>query len=183
VLDTAALRVQARPSRVAGWLVRAQTTGGSNMATLAGTEKSLNHLLRDLIELDYDAIEAYKAAIERLKQQADRTQLGVFLEDHRRHVADLSAYLRQLGVEPPVSGDIKRVLTKGKVVVLGLMGDKAIFEAMKSNEDDTNRAYERAVGADGLTADLRSALDRNLADERRHRAWFEARISAMTASR
>ena len=152
------------------------------MATLTGTQKTLSKLISDLIELDYDAIEAYRAAIERVRGQEDRSQMTVFLEDHRRHITDLSPFLRQMGVEPPGSADFKRVLTKGKVVVLGLMGEKSVFEAMKSNEDDTNRAYERAVAHEGLTADLASVLDRGLADERRHRAWFEARISALTPS-
>jgi hypothetical protein len=32
--------------------------------------------------------------------------------------------------------------------VAGLMRDKAILQAMKTNEDDTNTAYERAVKHD-----------------------------------
>ena len=48
---------------------------------------------------------------------------------------------------------------------------------MKSNEDDTNQAYEQALDRDDLTADIRDLLARNLADERRHRGWIEARLA------
>lgn len=50
---------------------------------------------------------------------------------------------------------VTTVLTKGKVVLGGPMGDKAVLQAMKTNEDDTNTAYERALG-----------------DERRQRDWM-----------
>ena len=47
---------------------------------------------------------------------------------------------------------------------------------MKQNEDQTNAAYERAVALEGLTGPIREVLDRNLVDERRHRAWIEQRL-------
>lgn len=39
------------------------------MATLVGTQKNFADALKALIELDYDAIEAYKAAIDRLENE------------------------------------------------------------------------------------------------------------------
>ena len=51
---------------------------------------------------------------------------------------------------------------------------------MKTNEDDTNTAYERAVKheeADGV----RPIFEKNLADERRHRAWLESTIATLSA--
>ena len=47
---------------------------------------------------------------------------------------------------------MKALLTKGKVVIAGLMGDEAILQAMRTNEADTNTAYERAVNFKGLQA-------------------------------
>lgn len=64
---------------------------------------------------------------------------------------------------------MKSMLAKGKVVLGGLMGDKAILQAMTTNEDDTNTAYERAVKHDEASAEVRQVLSRGLADERRRR--------------
>jgi uncharacterized protein (TIGR02284 family) len=136
-------------------------------------------VLNNLVELDYDAIEAYKAAIDRLSGLADRQQLGEFLADHRRHVTELSLIVRNFGAEPPKHGDVKQVLTKGKVVLGGLMGEKAVFEAMRSNEDDTNRMYEKATNEPGIPVDVLAVLERNLSDERRHRAWFVDRVRSI----
>ncbi len=149
------------------------------MATLVGTETDLNTLLEKLIELDFDAAEAYEAAIERLDDEESRRKLGEFRADHLRHTEDLGKILRDSGREPPHKGDIKRLLTKGKVVIAGLAGDRAVLMAMKTNEDDTNHAYERAVNNDAAPASVKEVLRRNLGDERRHREWIEQRLASM----
>lgn len=70
------------------------------------------------------------------------------------------------------------MLTRGKVMMADLMGDTAILQAMRSNEEDTNTAYERAVKADEGTPAAATALRAGLEDERRHRAWIEQALSA-----
>jgi uncharacterized protein (TIGR02284 family) len=147
------------------------------MATTKGTESNLVDLLNSLIELDYDAIEAYKAAVSRVDALSDRGQLATFMQDHQRHVTDLTTLVEVHGGEPAQHGDMKQVLTKGKVVLSGLVGDKIVLAAMKTNEDDTNAAYERALNHPGLPPEVQTVLEQNLADERRHRAWIENRIS------
>lgn len=147
------------------------------MVTIRGKEVDVTRMLCDLIELDYDAIEAYQAAIDRLEDFMVQQQMRAFMADHERHVRELSEIVRAQGGEAPTGGDFKRVLTKGKVVIGNLVGDRGILMAMKSNEDDTNQAYEHAVRRHDLTTELREVLQRNLADERRHRAWIEDRLS------
>jgi len=149
------------------------------MGTQIVTEKEVVSQLNDLIALDYDAIEAYEAALVRLSDQPSKQQLRQFLGDHQRHTVELAGFVTQYGFAPVTKADFKQVLTKGKVVLAGLVGDKAILAAMKSNEDDTNTAYERAVAKPGLPESIRITLNRNLADERRHRAWIEQRLLQM----
>jgi len=143
---------------------------------MVGSEKDIVSLLNDLTALDYDAIEAYDAAIARLSDQRDKDQLQKFLADHARHTVDLSEIVIKYGYDPVKKADIKQVLTKGKVVLAGLSGESAVLGAMKSNEDDTNAAYERAASQSGLPETVRAVLTRNLSDERRHRAWLEQRL-------
>ena len=142
------------------------------MVTTVGTESSLEDLLQDLIQLDHDAVQAYEAAIDRLHYAGFREALKGFCQDHLRHIEELGAQLSGLGREPPKEGDMKSVLAKGKVVLAGLVGDKQMLQAMKTNEDDTNTAYERAVKHDETAGEVREALNRGLADERRHRDWM-----------
>lgn len=142
------------------------------MTTTVGTEKGVVSLLEDLIKLDYDAAEAYQAAVDRLQNVNWQLKLAAFKQDHLRHTGDLGDLLQSLNREPPKEGDMKRLLAKGKVMFGGLMGDDAILHAMQTNEADTNTAYERAVQFPGLAAETRTVLEANLADERRHCAWI-----------
>lgn len=54
------------------------------------------------------------------------------------------------------------------MVIAGLMGDESLLQAMRTNEADTNTAYERAVNFKGVQANTRDVLQRGLEDERRH---------------
>lgn len=149
------------------------------MATMTGKEGNPLHMLYKLIELDHDAIEAYDAAIERVEDSVSKSALVAFRADHERHVDELSAVLHGMGFDAPSKGDIKRVLTKGKVIVGNIVGDRGILLAMKTNEDDTNVAYERAMARADLAPEVKEILARNLADERRHRAWMEQRLQSL----
>ena len=146
-------------------------------------DQQLAKTLADLISLDFDAIDAYEQAIKRIeKDQTAKTELAKFKGDHERHVTDLSPLVRKLGDEPPTKGDFMRFLTQGKVVLASVVGDDAILRAMKSNEDTTNQKYEEALETEGLLPETRTILERNLNDERRHRAWIESRLAFKRAA-
>ncbi len=147
------------------------------MATVAGSQPNLMDAINALIELDFDAVEAYQAAIDRLSGPDDKRNLAMFKGDHERHTRDLAEQARRLGGEPKQSGDFKAVLTKGKVILASISGPKAILTAMRTNEDDTNKAYENAVSRTDLDEPLREVLHKNLSDERRHRAWIVQRLA------
>jgi len=134
-------------------------------------------MLHSLAELDYDAIDAYSVAIDKIEDPARRAALEEFRTDHRRHVEDLSRQLRDLGRDPPSGADIKSVLAQGKVVLGTIRGDKGILRAMRSNEKDTNQAYERALNRGDLSTQLAELLSGNLADERRHLNWIENELA------
>jgi uncharacterized protein (TIGR02284 family) len=133
--------------------------------------------LNDLIHLDFDAIEAYEAAIVRLSEIPDKTQMVRFLADRQRHVVDLSSLVRELGGVAVTRSNFKRVLTKGRVVIAALIGDRTVLEAMRSNEEATVKTYRKAVTEPGLPTLVREILERNLADGQRHLAWVNDRLS------
>lgn len=147
------------------------------MAMRMGGEDTLVDLLNELIELDYDALEAYRIAVGRVEDLRDRARVSAFLDDHERHVQDLAALIRELGGEPAAAGDLRQILTKGKVVIGGLFGDRLVLEAMKANEAESTTAYERAAARE-LPVRARALIDRHLADERRHHDWIVERLDA-----
>src|SRR5919205_861028 len=81
------------------------------------TEAHVVDLLSDLIHLDFDAADAYQAAIDRIKDQQFAATLRAFKDDHLQHVAELSSILSGMGHEPPEEPDMKSLLTRGKVII------------------------------------------------------------------
>jgi uncharacterized protein (TIGR02284 family) len=147
------------------------------MAKMITNAAQLIKQLNSLIALDYDAIEAYEAAIARMNELNDKAQLTRFLGDHQRHVVDLVPLVRELGGEPTTKADFKKILTKGKVLLGGLVGDRAVLEAMKSNEETSTKTYRSAIEDHAFPDHMRTVLERNFADEQRHLSWLEQRSS------
>ena len=149
------------------------------MATTVGTETEFTKLVTDLIYLERDAIAAYDSSIERLSQESLREQVARFKDDHLQHLEVLGEMAREAGAEAPTEGDAKQMLTTGKIAMADLMGDGAILKAMKTNEDDTVRAYERAAAHDAARPESEAFFEKALGDERRHREWMERTVQTL----
>lgn len=147
------------------------------MVSLVGTQTNYADALRALIELDYDAVEAYEAAINRVNDEMYKSTLTKFKNDHQNHIEKLSELLRDHGEAVPQGPSSKQWITKGKVVLANLIGDKAILMAMRSNEIDTNTAYERVYMHDSRWPDSIEIIQKGLEDERRHKAWLESKTA------
>jgi rubrerythrin len=129
-----------------------------------------------LLEFEYDAVSAYRAAVLRIDDQQARLAFEGFQADHERHVRDIGALVRQAGVQLPDAGDIRQMLTVGKIVIGNLAGNAGIIAAMGSNERETNALFENALRRGDLTPAQRAVLMRALDDERRHLNWITARL-------
>ncbi len=143
------------------------------MTTTVGNESKFDDLVTNLIYLERDAIAAYESTIERLSDPALAEEVAHFRDDHLQHLEVLTEMAHEAGAEAPTEGDSKQMLTTGKVAMAGLMGDGAILKAMKTNEDDTVQAYDRAMHHDNALPKSKAFFSKALDDEKRHRAWME----------
>lgn len=149
------------------------------MATTVGTETEFTELVTNLIYLERDAIAAYDASIERLSDEGFRQQVARFKDDHLQHLDVLQEMAREAGANAPAEGDAKQMLTTGKIALADLMGDGAILKAMRTNEEDTVTAYERASRHHDALPESRAFFEKALADEIRHRDWMERTAQAL----
>jgi rubrerythrin len=147
------------------------------MVTMVGTQVRFDEALYELCELDYDAIEAYKAAINRLENKEYVSKMEEFKQDHQQHVQEISNLLRKHQAKAPDGPSPKNILTQGKVVLANLLGDQAILKAMLSNEQDTNTAYERLNDHEEKWEDSLDILKKGLADEKRHKQWIQLTLN------
>ena len=143
------------------------------MATTIGTEDNIRDLVRNLILLEHDAIAAYESTIERLSDPALSSQVESFRQDHLQHLEVLREMAAETGVDAPAEGDMKQILTTGKIALADLFGDGAILKAMATNENDTVTAYERASAHPDAIDRSRAFFGKAHADELRHREWMQ----------
>jgi uncharacterized protein (TIGR02284 family) len=144
------------------------------MVTTVGNETTFESLIEDLLLLEHDAIAAYDQTIARLENDSWKQQVSQFKQDHLRHVQDLTAIAQKIGVQPPREGDMKQMLTTGKIKIASMMGDKTILGAMRTNEEDTVTAYDRARRHEDAGPETRQVFERAFQDEVRHRDWMKA---------
>ncbi|MFK0335151.1 DUF2383 domain-containing protein [Rhizobium sp. NPDC090275] len=143
------------------------------MVTMVGNESEIKDLVKNLLFLEHDAIAAYDSCIERLDSRELASKITVFKEDHLEHVQVLKEMARELGIEAPTEGDMKQMLTTGKIALADMMGDAAILKAMKTNEEDTVTAYERAARHEDAIPASKAFFMKARQDEEKHRAWME----------
>ncbi|WP_169712033.1 DUF2383 domain-containing protein [Methylophaga nitratireducenticrescens] len=131
--------------------------------------------LSDLVALEFNAIETYEAAIERLENLDYRAKLTEFLGEHERHLLELCDAIIQEGGTPPDGGYYKQLLIKGPVVMAGIGGDKAILQAMLLNENLTNKLYQNA-NDEIFPGYIQLKLKQALGEVRHHRVWIESAV-------
>lgn len=149
------------------------------MATTVGTESDFKALVTNFIKLEHDAIAAYKTCIDKLDAPERKERVREFLGDHERHLGELKALASEIGAYDPGEGDMKQMLTTGKVQFAGMTGgDGAILKAMSTNETDTVTAYGRGTESSVVDGAHHDMFARAHEDERRHKEWMEAEAQA-----
>jgi predicted outer membrane protein len=145
------------------------------MVTTVGSGSDFRTVVENMIMLEHDAIAAYTATIERLESTTHKTRITEFRGDHERHLRELHDMARSCGANIPTEGDMKQMLTTGKVKLANLMGgDSALLKAMSSNENDTIQAYQQASENSAVPAEHRPVFQRGLEDERKHQAYMDS---------
>ena len=141
------------------------------------TDKMISEL-RSLVQLDIDAAHAYRQAIPEIDSDEIQNQLGKFLDDHERHVVELSDAIRGLGAEAPeYSRSFKGFLISGFTAIRSAMGIESALKAMRTNERLTGKAYAESAKLD-FPPNIKERVMRNFEDEKRHLAYMEETLAA-----
>ena len=149
------------------------------MVTTVGTGNDIAKIIENYIYLERDALAAYDESISRLESPAHKEKVAEFRADHQRHLDELKDLAARHGAAVPAEGDMKQMLTTGKIKLADLVGgDGAILKAMATNEIDTITGYENGTGNNTIPAAERPIFERALADERRHKAWMDSAAQA-----
>lgn len=141
--------------------------------------KVVDHLNK-LIQLDYDASLTYKDALVHIDDVYVRLDLEMFLQDHDRHVMELTSIIRDLGGQPvEVHRDLKGAVLESLTKLRSRSGTLGALRAMRMNEKLTNRVYDREAGI-YMPPIAQAIVMENLQDERRHLAAIQGHIDRLS---
>jgi bacterioferritin (cytochrome b1) len=131
-------------------------------------------LLRELVQLEYDTMAAYRAAIDRVASIDARAELALFFDDHEDTARALASCIHRYGGAAKPDTDLEQAWTRGRVAIAELAGDHALLGALAHLENNIHTAYERAQSDLRALADppLASAFESALAAEELHREWL-----------
>jgi rubrerythrin len=136
--------------------------------------------LKGLVCLDYAAVEAYEAAIEKLKNEKYKNTLEKFKYNHETHIRNISLFLKEKGYNCPTGPGVKLLLSQGKVILATFAGDVAILKALRRNEVTTSDAYESINTYDGIPSNLKKVLLDGYEDEKDHLFWIEEELDEIS---
>lgn len=131
-----------------------------------------------LIQMDVDAVHAYRRALSKIDGGPLRAELEGFLRDHERHIDELSAVHRLMGGEPPryERGHVRHVAEPLQVEefasLSGATDPESILKALKHGAKSMNKSYRKALGW-VLPPDVYDIVRRNWDDEKRHLSFLE----------
>ncbi len=143
------------------------------MITLVGTQSDFLDALNCLLELEYEAIEIYEAAINRIENSICVDKLRSFKEDHKNHIDKISKYLASKNYDLVKKPGLKQWISIAAISLSSIIGDKNVLLSLHGAEEDTNTAYERIVNHSEIDKDFKNELSNFYEDEKRHKKWIE----------
>lgn len=134
--------------------------------------------LMELAELDYNAVEAYIAAVKKISNESYKNPLSKFQQDHERHIKEINEILVNHNKKSVKKPTAKHWVTKGKVTLADIVGDDmTILKAMHSIEKESNQAYEQANHCKDIWKEADKILKQGLEDEKKHIKWVEMALA------
>lgn len=135
--------------------------------------------LKDLAQLDIDAVEAYKQALDKIEDKEIHQQISSFKKDHEKHITALNQKITELGGEKvEKSQDLKGYLIEGFTALRSITGTEGALKAMRGNEKMTNEKYREAFEMD-FDENVRELIRKHYSDEVRHLEYILATLKQM----
>ena len=127
------------------------------------TNEKNAEVLNDLIEINNDRVNGYnKAAHETAAEDADlRSLFNNMANESKAYGAELRKHVQQAGEDPAegttARGKVYRVWMDLKAAITG-KNRKAILDSCEFGEDAAQRAYDRALEEEGVSAEVRALI-------------------------
>lgn len=134
------------------------------------TNEKVSRALADLLTLNHTSQEGYETAAEQVSDARVKSQLSQFAQQRAQFASTLEGYGSRLGIAAEKPSTVEAVATEAaaavhrgwinlkSLVTGGQATTDAVLEACETGEATALKAYETALGVEGLPQDLKSVL-------------------------
>ena len=131
--------------------------------------------LRDLIQVDIDAVHAYGRFLQRFEDATAREKISRFLRDHEMHVMELSSMITSIEDEtaPVLSQDFQGFSTEGYREAEPDAPLEEAIRIMLENERILSAQYKSVVAIHEMPPEFHMVIDRYHKQEQKHLAFLE----------
>jgi hypothetical protein len=133
-------------------------------------------LLNHLIQIDQDALEAYRNAATRLDEAEDRRDLQDLIRGTEDRLDRLCTWVNRLGGSTPSRRNFEAKLAGRMVAASAWLGDHAMLGSLLAVVDRAHEHYQRAVTHQGSPPDVMRLLQAGLDEQATHRDWLLRRL-------
>jgi len=141
--------------------------------------EELVELLRELVQLDIDTVEAYRQAAGSIEDEIMRKRLEEFAQNHLDHIEMLSQEIERTGGQPPdLSKDLKGLLIKGFAMLRSATGTQGALKALLAAEEINVKDYGNAVSQD-VPGSVKALLRKFFTEERNHLEYIQNNLEAL----
>jgi hypothetical protein len=139
--------------------------------------QALARTLDCLVWLEFDLVQAYEKAAERIADGPYRDQLRKYMDDHMQRVVELRECLREFGATPPSIEQLQAYVGGKSALGVGLFVDApSVLRLMWSNEDEANCAYQQALNQSAFVPRVREVLKDALEQGRQRWTWIATNV-------
>lgn len=145
------------------------------MITLMVTRRNFLYALEDILELEYDMLETYMFALDKIQDQKYKYQLEEFKQDHETHIDDIiNVFKQETKKIPKTTGGMQLLCIEGSAEN-HFFNDETILSAMIEVEGEVVAGYEyirQFVDGEYFTTS-------GLEDGKRHINWLKRTVLCM----
>src|SRR4051812_9877677 len=132
-------------------------------------------LLNDLIQIDQDALEAYRNAATRLEAD-DRSDMEDLIRGTEDRLDRLGIWVTRLGGHTPSRRNFEAKLAGHVVAASAWLGDRTMLGSVLAMVDRALEHYQRAVSHQGSPPEVMRILQAGLDEQEAQRAWLVRRL-------
>ncbi|MAZ43709.1 MAG: hypothetical protein CMF48_00825 [Legionellales bacterium] len=146
------------------------------MSYLPGTQNKFSDAVRHLLAVEYDAIESYQAARNRIQEKEYKETIEDHIKEHQEFVKKLEGFMQKHHFTFETGPSGKQMLSIGRIALAKLIDDKSVLRALISVEKASKKACEQMKTFEENDKSSHTLFKKGVAHFDAHEKWLSDHI-------